>query len=355
VAVRWSTGTALALGLLAAALVAGVAAALAGPARSALLALAIVLPALLLQDAWRYAFLATGDPVRAVVNDGFWAGMQLLLVGGLIATGRQSVGTLVLAWGAAGACSAVLGVFQAGVVPQPVAARRWLRRHADLVPRFLGEFLVSTGVSQLSLWLVGVVSGLSTLGALRGAMVLIGPLRIFVTAAPAAAIPELVRRHRGDPLALRRAALLIGTALATAVAAWGVVASVAPDSVGEAILGDIWGPAQRLVPYVAVAWAAYGFSAGAFIGLRVQEDARRSLRAQTFVAPFVLVLPVLGAAGWDLVGAGVGYALATSVSAPVWWRAFLTSGRDVSRARTLRARAVPGDGGPAPVPDRGPG
>ena len=350
VAVRWSTGTALTLGVAAGALVAAVGTALGGPARSALLALAIVLPGLLLQDAWRYAFFATGNPVRAVVNDGFWTVVQVLLVGALVVTGRQTVGTLVLAWGVAGGCSAVLGVFQAGVVPHPAAVGRWLRRHADVAPRFLGEFLVSTGVSQLSLWLVGVVGGLSTLGALRGAMVLIGPLRIFVTAAPAAAIPELVRRHRADPLALRRAAFLIGVALATAVSAWGVVAAVAPDSVGVAVLGDIWGPAHRLVPYVALGWAAYGFAAGAFIGLRVQQDARRSLRAQTVVAPFVLVMPVLGAAAWGLMGAGYGYALATCVSAPVWWRAFLASGRDVSRRRTWR---VPGGEGPAAVGDPG--
>ena len=90
---------------------------------------------------------------------------------------------------------AVIGVVQAGILPRPTQVGIWWRDQRELAWRFLGEFTVGTGAAQLCIWLIGLVrpGGLKVLGALRGALVLIGPMRIFLAAAPAAAIPELVR------------------------------------------------------------------------------------------------------------------------------------------------------------------
>lgn len=66
----------------------------------AFVALAVVLPAVLLQDAWRFAFFAAGDGRKAFVNDAVWG---VALVPALIlATAPGSEFGFLLAWGASG-------------------------------------------------------------------------------------------------------------------------------------------------------------------------------------------------------------------------------------------------------------
>ena len=64
---------------------AGAALVLGGPVGRALLALAVCLPGLLVQDCWRFAFMARGTPRSALLNDGVWAMALVPLLGAVIA------------------------------------------------------------------------------------------------------------------------------------------------------------------------------------------------------------------------------------------------------------------------------
>ena len=66
---RSSTGFALTLGVLGASGMVIFGLFTAGALRTSLLTLAIFLPVLLVQDAWRFAFFAQGRPARAAAND----------------------------------------------------------------------------------------------------------------------------------------------------------------------------------------------------------------------------------------------------------------------------------------------
>src|SRR4029453_15066243 len=99
-----------------------------------------------------------------------------------------------------------------------------------------------------SIWLIGVVGGLAVLGALRAAGVLVGPVRLFLTAAPAAAIPELIRIRRRSPPRFSRLVALMSWGLALLVLGWMVVVLALPDRVGEAGLGASWGAGRGLFP-----------------------------------------------------------------------------------------------------------
>ena len=129
-----AVGTALVVGVLTeiVAVVAGYL--LGGELGAALLALGVVLPGLLLQDAWRFYFFAIGRPARATANDALWAVTQLVLVGVMVSRGTPKVSSLVLAWGASAAVCAVVGCFQAGVVPRMGRAAAWVGSHRDLAP-----------------------------------------------------------------------------------------------------------------------------------------------------------------------------------------------------------------------------
>jgi hypothetical protein len=82
-----------------------------------LVAFAVTMPGLLLQDAWRWAFFVVGEGRRAFLNDLAWLLAMGAFFGGLYLTGSQSVTTLTLAWGLAATVAAVVGRFQAGVTP----------------------------------------------------------------------------------------------------------------------------------------------------------------------------------------------------------------------------------------------
>lgn len=285
-------------------------------------ALAIVLPGLLVQDAWRYVFFAAGRPAKAVVNDAIWTLIQLGVIVWLLVGPDPGARTLVLAWGASATVAAVFGVLQSSVFPRPLGTGSWLRENWDLAPRYFGEFSVGLGAAQLATWLIGAVGGLAVLGALRGALILIGPARIFVTAAPGAGIPELVRLRRGSRWTLDQAVTAMSVALAAAVGLWGAAVLLVPDDLGEAILGQNWEPAQHIFPLVALAWAGLGLGTGAMIGLRVLADAPRSLKAQLIISPVAVVVPPLGAAFNDATGAAVGLLIAATWTAGVWWTVY---------------------------------
>lgn len=67
-----ATGAGLALSALAAVAVAGAGWIVGGELATALVALAVVLPGLILQDMWRFAFFAAATPAKAFVNDTVW-------------------------------------------------------------------------------------------------------------------------------------------------------------------------------------------------------------------------------------------------------------------------------------------
>lgn len=116
-AVASSSATAMTAGLASGFIVLAAAVLLMGTTRAAFLALGLVLPGLLLQDSWRYAFFAVGRGGQAFLNDSIWA---VAMVPGLIyvrMTGHPSVSAFILIWGAAATVAAGVGPLQARVLP----------------------------------------------------------------------------------------------------------------------------------------------------------------------------------------------------------------------------------------------
>jgi hypothetical protein len=326
-----AVGTSLVAGVVAGLVCLAIAAVIDGPAALPLAALGVTLPALLVQDAWRYVFFAAGRPAKALVNDVVWAVVQLAAIVWLLAGDDPSVAVLVLAWGGAAGVAALLGVVQTRLVPRPSATGPWLRRQRDLVPQFLGEFVVGQGAAQLSIWLIAGVGNLGVLGALRAAGVLVGPARLFLTAAPGAAIPELVRIRRRSPQRFQRLVALMSWGLALSVAVWIVVVLAVPDRYGTAVLKENWEPGRRIFVLVGLSWAALGLGTGAMVALRVLADAKRSFRARLLICPVVLVVPPVSVAVGDETGAALGIAIVSLWSAAVWWVLY--------RMATVAARA----------------
>ncbi len=312
-------GTAAIVGALAGLLVAAVGIAVGGVLGDALVPLAVVLLGLVLQDSWRFVFMAGGRPALACANDGLWLAIQVLAFLALAVGGGLSLTTIVLAWGVAANLAAIVAVLQSGRRPDVGAARAWLGAHRDLWPRFTGEFVALTGSWQLALLGLAIVAGLDTVGALRAAQLLVGPLNVAFLAVPLVAVPESQRLWhgaRGEPV---QHAFVIAGLLAALAVVWGAVVSLLPDSLGRDLLGATWTDARALLPAVAGVMVGVGVTLGALCALRVLAAARDSLVARMASASLVVAAVLGGGAIAGASGAAWGWAIASLLGAAVWW------------------------------------
>lgn len=314
-----ATGTATAVGVLIGAACVAVAVVVPyRPLADAFLGLGLMMPGLLLQDAWRFAFFAAGRGGAALVTDVVWACALVPLFAIVLADRLPVVGWATIAWGGAATLSALAGMVLARLRPAPGKAPAWWREHRDIAPRFVGEALVSTVAGQLTPYAVGLIGGLTTVGILRAGELLLGPFGVLFMGVQLVAVPLGARtyaRRANDLIAFCR---LIAVGFAAAAAAWGVVIVLLPGSIGVAIIGPIWTEARGVIVPLTVAYACGGLAAGPDVGLRVLAAARRSLRVRSITAILVAAGMVTGCSISGAAGAAWGRALVTAVGV-AWW------------------------------------
>ncbi len=326
-AVSRSSGTALLIGLLAGAACLLAGAALGGRVGAAFVALGLVLPALLLQDSWRFAFFAAGQGRKAFTNDIVWA--TTLLPAMIVAAQSGHVFGFVLAWGSSGALAAAYGCLQTRLLPTLTGVRAWCRRHRDLGSRYLVENVSSSGAVQLRAYGVGAIAGLADVGTIRGAELLLGPFIAVMMGLSMVAVPEAARVLRRSPRRLSAFCLLLGGAQAGAALAWGLaLLFLLPDELGRFALGSIWPSASALILPATLSVLIGSFFIAAAAGLRALAAARRSLRTQLLAAVAYVTCGLAGAAVAGALGSSWGIALATLISATVAWSQLRAALRD---------------------------
>lgn len=308
-----SAGTALAVGALGGAVCLLFGLVLGGPVGSAFVALGVVLPALLLQDAWRFAFFASGEGRKACVNDLVWA--AALIPALILAAQHGSVVAFVLAWGLSGAVAAGYGCVQAGVLPHPGG----LRAQRDLGPRYLVENVSNSGGSQLRMYGLGAIAGLADVGTVRGAELLLGPFLAILMGLSLVTVAEAARVLRRSPHRLRRFCLLLGGGQAGAALLWGLALLLISDRAGEFVLGEVWPAAAALIVPATLGVMGASVFTGAAAGLRALGVARRSMRAQLVTSAAYVTFGLVGAAMGGALGSAWGVAAATWTGAAVWW------------------------------------
>ncbi|MGW1726798.1 hypothetical protein ACWCQK_28205 [Streptomyces sp. NPDC002306] len=316
-AVARSSGTALGVGagLGAVCLVIGLG--LGGSVGPAFACLGVVLPTLLLQDAWRYSFFAAGTGQKAFANDLVWG---VALIPAMVVAARVgSVAAFVVAWGASAAVAAGYGCLQSGIRPRPAGARGWLREQRDLGYRYLVENVSLSGASQLRAYGLGAIVGVSSVGAVRGAELLLGPFLAVLMGLSLVTVAEAARVLRRASHRLGTFCLLLGGGQAVAALCWGGALLLMPDRFGEFVLGDVWHSASQLILPATLGVAGASLGTGAAAGLRALGAARRSLRCQLFASACYAGGGLGGAAVAGTVGSAWGVAAATLGSSALWW------------------------------------
>lgn len=313
-----AAGTAIVVGVAFGALSALAGLLMGGTLGSAFLALAVVTPGMLLQDAWRFAFFAAGHGHKAFLNDTVWALVSLPLLA--LAAIHSTVWGFIFAWGGAALVAAGYGLLQSRVMPHFHGVRDWLRAHRDLGSRYMVENVSNSGASQLRMYGLGAIAGLADVGAIRGAELLLGPFLALLMGVSLFAVPEAARVLRRAPEKLVRFCLVIGGAQAAAAATWGLaLLLLVPDALGRLMLADVWEPATHLILPVSLSVTAAGVVAGATAGLRALGAAKRSLRVQLIASAGYLGFGLIGAALGGAVGMSWGSTTAMWLGAGLWW------------------------------------
>ncbi|GAA2628778.1 hypothetical protein GCM10010425_28830 [Streptomyces spororaveus] len=290
---------------------------LPGATGTAFAALGLVLPLVLLQDGLRYCFSALRAPERALAADA----LRLVCVVAALALQPEgaSAGRLVLAWGlsALPALGAGLWLLRPYVRGARTDLRPYLRR-GHLGQRFVVEFAVGNGSSQLAVLGLGVFATPLAVGALRGATTLFGPLNVLFNSANAFGPPVLGRL--GGKRATVRATAALGLVLAAVGAGWATALYLLPDRLGRELLGDTWAGASALLPATGAQYAVMGLGTCALLTLRVLAP-KATLSLQVVFSLLSVGLLLGGYAVWGVAGAAWGLAAGSALKAlAAWWR-----------------------------------
>lgn len=315
-----ATGTALLVGGAAGVICFVVGLLLPDPLGPVFMALGVGLPALTLQDSFRFAFFATGRGLSAFINDLVWT---VLLVSALVvlhSSGDGSAARCLLVFGGTAALAALLGAIQARILPRPVRVEWWLRSHHEISVRYLVENLTISSAGQVRSYVLGAVAGLAAVGYVRASEILMGPFLVVLMGLSQVAVPEASRVFHRNSGRLARFCFVLGGSQAAAAVVWGLlIMMIFPLGPGHALLKELWMPTSQLIPAITVTVAAASFTTAATAGLRAMGVARRSLRAQLTGSTAYAIGGATGAILGGALGASWGVATAQVFAALVWW------------------------------------
>lgn len=302
---------------------------LGGSLGAALLALAVVLPGLLLQDLCRMAFFAEGRPQLAVLDDVVWGVLELAVMVALVAGGVGHAWVFVLVWGGAATVAALLGLACLAVGPVVRGVVGWVRAQRDLSGYLLLEFLLGAGSAQTGVLLVGVIGSVDDVGAFRGAQILLGPLGVLAMAVSTFGRPEISRRATLDAARRSRIAVVVSAGMGAVSAVYAGLLLLVPDGVGTALFGDTWaGSATVLLP-LAVSAVLAGCGLGPGLMLYAMGRANRTFRLRAVEAPLLVGAIAVGLLVAGRVGAAWGMAATMAVMVPLWFCVLSRVLRDV--------------------------
>ncbi len=319
-AVGGAVATSLSLGALA-----GLAIALACAVlpSAALLALAALLPGLLLQDCLRNLAFSRDRAHLALLSDTVWTITELVATIAVIRAGHTDVADLVLAWGVPAWPAALVLAVPLGAVPRFDKIPAWTHASRGLAGRYVGEAVASVGTVQVTLYLTGALAGPAAVGQLRLVQALFGPLHVVVTGMRAFGVPEVARRiaeRRDSRPVVRGCALLLGGLAGLWTAALGFT----PVEVGTVLAGPVWPALGGLVWIVGAQKILESLGTAPFIMHRARRRATRTLvvrllSAMATVITVSLLVPHHGAAG-----AAVGMLAGSALAVSCWWTSYLT-------------------------------
>lgn len=267
------------------------------------------IPALFLQDFARFTYIATGRTHLSLIVDVLC--LAALTVSGL--TLQDHVASPA-GWIALWSLAAFAGVTIAladGLRPSmkpsatkgPIIDARSIKLGAD--------YSIGALTLQIPLWTIASTVGPVGVAALRGADLLLGPLRVLGTAVYAS-----VLRSGRVASGLRAHFAIVGPLQAVTVV-WGVVLMTLPG-LGMLLLDSAWPVVRPIVPIVLTGFCAVLVTQVQSAHLKILRRERDLIWLRLGVAGTSLVLSVGGALVGGVIGAALGATITSILAAAAW-------------------------------------
>jgi len=283
-----------------------------------LLVLAVVMPFGASQDVLRSIAYGRQRVMDAVWLDSTWLIVQVATSVVLFVTDRATATTLLLAWGAGAVASALAGVVVGRVLPSLRGVRSWLRHDGRRSVGFLADYLVSTGVIIVADLALGLILPLAEYGALRLARLGISPLVNLIAGVRSLMLGRLAE-SAGSPRTVRRVAVSVGRMFALAMVMYGLLLTLMPVWVGEALFGSAWDGASAYVGVLALG-EVFNFSLIPAVDVvRVLGTPRQLVRTRMWTAGVLVVVSLAFGALYGAEGVVWASLAVRVVSAYVWW------------------------------------
>lgn len=295
-----------------------------------LLALAAFLPFMIVQDLGRYLAVTTQRPIRAVVLDLTWLGLELIAITALVIADAKTLTWFVVAWCGSGAAASVVVLWQHRGHRIEIGIG-WLRETWPVSWRYATSFATRQGSVLVAASFVAAALGDRALSGYYGAVTVYGPQVQLQAAAMAAGTSEVARLVPRSPEVARHVRRT--TVLTTGAAALNMLLLlVVPDRLGELFLGDVWEGAQALLWPAGIQMVCIGLFAGVRSGLLGMRAVSTTLRVD-IVQTVLLVLVTMSAAQvLDINGTYWTLAGCQAVVTLIWWtvyRRHMRHGADV--------------------------
>ncbi len=270
---------------------------------------------LVVQDLLRYVAFVLDRSWLALVSDGVWLAVFVLVVL-VVPASTDSPTWLMAAWVAGAAVGLVVAVVLLRLPLHRGARGGWLRRHRALSVNLIGDIGLVAAYGFAIPLILAAVSTLDQAGRYRLAQTAVGPVLVLIASFGLDLQPSLVRLAKeGRPVlwpAVRRSLLVVVAAFSSAA-----FFVLVPERWLEPVLGAQWGRSVWTAAVLALSAAATAIVSSALLALRALGPRRRSCACvpPSSRPPAAIVL---GAAVGGALGASVALAIANLVTIVPW-------------------------------------
>lgn len=284
-----------------------------------LVAAAIATPGLLVQVAARGLLIARGRTRITMLSNGVWGVVQI--GGSIVAWQLDSSLGLYVAWAAGAWVAGAFCLWQLGTGVVVRGSRDWFRGRLRLAASWTGDQLAQGGLAQVMVFTLGAVAGLSAVAAYRGAIQLTGPATVLVAGLRLAVLPGAARRARAADGSLQRSVsqLSLGFPLLMLVVIGPFL--LIPEAFGERLLGETWGDARAVLPWILLMRMASSVTAALSIGMRALHEYRETMRLRVLGGVATIVICTAAGALHGALGAAMAMAAVSVLLIPLWRRA----------------------------------
>ena len=328
---RATTGVTVMVAILLSAVVVCVSVAI-GSVAYGFLTFGLVLPGIMWQDSLRYSYIMKGEARRAFAIDSIWLVLITIAGAQLWSMHAKHIYEWVAAWGIAGTMSAAFGILLWGPKPSMTSGTAWIRKHHTVSVQMLSEFMISSGISQLIVFFIPLVSSLIVLGALKAAQVATSPINLLFSSLMVVVLPTIARAHNeGRNQQVVQIGRTFAWGAAIAALGWTLGLEFLPSHVGHIFLGSNWTDGRTIAPIIALQTGVSGVGVGALVILRATRRIALSVIARIFSIPISIGLPLLGASLWGEKGLAFGILTSSAILSTIYWILAVRGGSSPSK------------------------